>query len=67
MDLVVAVMAIPFLIGTVSLIWGVTSLLHDVWRSHHPSPEMVERLIVPFPGPAGSIADEARRWLDGQV
>ena len=39
------------------------SLLLDIWRCHHPSSDLLERVDA---YPSTTIADEAQWWLDRQ-
>jgi hypothetical protein len=50
----------PFALAAGIIIWGGGSLLRDVWRCRHPSPELREQLAAMH---RPSLADEAERWL----
>jgi hypothetical protein len=60
---VYGILLAPFALAIGIVIWGGGSLLHDVWRCHHPSPELRNQ-IEAFHRP--SLADEAERWLRNQ-
>jgi hypothetical protein len=61
--LVYGILLSPFVLAIGIVLWGGGSLLRDVWRCRHPSPELREHIEAFH---RSSLADEAQRWLRNQ-
>jgi hypothetical protein len=59
--LLYAILLAPAVLAFGILMVAAVSLLLDIWRCHHPSSDLLERVDA---YPSTTIADEAQWWLD---